>query len=85
MTLDQLSQYLTWILYLLVFAVVVVRAVRDPMRANIDIALLFGLPGLMILCVSADRGGAIADQPFNECYNRGGADGHGLYAVAPRV
>lgn len=49
MTLDQLSQYLTWGLYLIIFAVVVVRAVRDPMRANIDIALLFGLPGLLIL------------------------------------
>ena len=49
MTLDQLSQYITWGLYLIIFAVVVVRAVRDPMRANFDIALLFGLPGMLIL------------------------------------
>src|SRR6476646_1744382 len=59
MTLDQLSQYLTWVLYLLVFAVVVVRAVRDPMRANIDIALLFGLPGLMILISALTKSGLL--------------------------
>ena len=59
MTLDQLSQYLTWVLYLLVFAVVVVRAVRDPMRANIDIALLFGLPGLMILISALTEAGLL--------------------------
>lgn len=59
MTLDQLSQYLTWVLYLLVFAVVVVRAVRDPMRANIDIALLFGLPGLVILISALTKSGLV--------------------------
>ena len=59
MTLDQLSQYLTWILYLLVFAVVVVRAVRDPMRANVDIALLFGLPGLLILISALTKSGLL--------------------------
>src|SRR5690348_7358510 len=59
MTLDQLSQYLTWLLYILVFAVVVVRAVRDPMRANIDVALLFGLPGLMILISALTSAGVL--------------------------
>src|SRR4029079_5801607 len=59
MTLDQLSQYLTWILYILVFAVVVVRTVRDPMRANSDIALLFGLPGLIILISALNEAGLL--------------------------
>ena len=59
MTLDELSQYLTWILYILVFAVVVVRAVRDPMRANVDLALLFGLPGLMILISALTKSGLL--------------------------
>ncbi len=59
MTLDELSQYLTWILYILVFAVVVVRAVRDPMRANVDIALLFGLPGLIILISALTKSGLL--------------------------
>ena len=59
MTLDQLSQYMTWLLYILVFAVVVVRAVRDPMRANIDVALLFGLPGLMILISALTSAGVL--------------------------
>ncbi|MEP6775452.1 MAG: ATP-binding protein [Chloroflexota bacterium] len=59
MTLDELSQYLTWILYILVFAVVVVRAVRDPMRANVDVALLFGLPGLMILISALTKSGLL--------------------------
>lgn len=59
MTLDQLSQYLTWILYILVFAVVVVRTVRDPMRANADIALLFGLPGLIILISALNEAGLL--------------------------
>lgn len=48
MTLDQFSQYLSWGLYVLIFVVATIRAVRRPIRANIDVAILFSLPALII-------------------------------------
>jgi signal transduction histidine kinase len=48
MTAVQLLQLLTNVSFLLVFAVVVVRAVRRPSRESIDIALFFGAPAIAI-------------------------------------
>jgi signal transduction histidine kinase len=41
MTADQLIQYLSWSVYVVLFVVAVVRAVRQPRRSNIDVALFF--------------------------------------------
>lgn len=49
MNADQLIQYLSWVVYLVIFASVAVKAVRRPTRANVDIALLFLVPALIIL------------------------------------
>jgi signal transduction histidine kinase len=48
MTAVQLLQVLTNVSFLLVFAVVVVRALRRPSRESIDIALFFGAPAIAI-------------------------------------
>jgi len=48
MTLDQFSQYLSWGLYILIFAITTVKAVRRPTRANIDVALFFLVFALII-------------------------------------
>jgi signal transduction histidine kinase len=49
MTADQLITYLSWAIYLVLFVVVVVRAVRRPSRTSIDVAVLFGLPSLLVV------------------------------------
>jgi signal transduction histidine kinase len=46
---DQFLQFLTNALFLLIFARVAHRALRRPSRANVDIALLFGVTALAIL------------------------------------
>jgi signal transduction histidine kinase len=48
MTADQLLQGLTQVLFVGVFVVAVVSAVRRPLRANVDTALLFGAAALSI-------------------------------------
>jgi signal transduction histidine kinase len=48
MTAIQLLQLLTNAAFLLVFLVVVVRAIRRPSRESIDIALFFGAPAISI-------------------------------------
>jgi hypothetical protein len=48
MTLDEFSQYLTWALYVVIFAVSLARAVRHPLSANVDIAILFGIATAVI-------------------------------------
>ena len=48
MTLDQFSQYVSWGLYVLLFIITTVKAVRRPLKANVDIALFFSLPALII-------------------------------------
>lgn len=45
---DQL-QYLSWLLYLVIFALVLVRAVRRPTPAHIDIALFFGAISIIVV------------------------------------
>ncbi|MEO8286078.1 MAG: ATP-binding protein [Chloroflexota bacterium] len=48
MTFDEFTQYLTWFIYVLIFIIVVIKAIRRPLKANIDIMLLFALPALII-------------------------------------
>ncbi len=46
-------QYLSWALYLLIFAAVVSRAIGRPTRAHLDMALFFGATTLIILLTVA--------------------------------
>lgn len=48
MTLEQFIQYLSWIIYLTLFLVLVRRAIQHPLRANVDMALLFSAPTAII-------------------------------------
>src|SRR5437588_7375345 len=48
MTADQLIQYLTWAVYVLIFVSALLAALRRPLRANIDIALLFAAPAFIV-------------------------------------
>ncbi len=48
MTFDQFSQYLTWAIYIIIFCIVGAKAARRPIKANVDIALLFAVPALSI-------------------------------------
>jgi signal transduction histidine kinase len=45
---DDLLQYVTQALFVLIFLVVLRQAIRQPLRANVDIALLFGVFSLII-------------------------------------
>ncbi|HMA33703.1 MAG TPA: GAF domain-containing protein, partial [Chloroflexia bacterium] len=55
MTANQLIQYLSWIIYVAIFASAAVHAVRHPLRANTDIALLFSVPMLIIVVAVAQQ------------------------------
>jgi signal transduction histidine kinase len=48
-TADQLLTYLSWAIFVGIFGVVLVQAVRRPSRAHIDIALVFGAVVLVIV------------------------------------
>jgi signal transduction histidine kinase len=48
MSADQLVQFLAQALFVLIFLVVALKAVLRPWRANLDIALLFGVAGALI-------------------------------------
>jgi signal transduction histidine kinase len=48
MSAEQLIQYLSWALFLLVCASVTIQAVRMPRRVTIDIALFFIIPAVII-------------------------------------
>src|SRR5215213_9391459 len=49
MSAEQLIQYLSWALFLLVCASVSIQALRTPRRVTIDIALFFLAPALIII------------------------------------
>ncbi|MBA3944619.1 MAG: GAF domain-containing protein [Herpetosiphonaceae bacterium] len=49
MSAETLLQYLNWLVFLVIFASTLLQAIRRPLPANIDIALLFGVPALVIL------------------------------------
>ncbi|MGE5619139.1 MAG: ATP-binding protein [Sphingomonadaceae bacterium] len=69
MSTDLLFQYLTWTLFLLVFAAALVDAVRFPLGANVDIALLFGAPSLAIMINLAVAVGLVAPGPLPDAAN----------------
>ena len=48
MSADQLIQYLSWTIFILIFTNSVIQVVRHSHRANLDIALLFLVPALII-------------------------------------
>src|SRR5688572_23739740 len=48
MSADDLLQLVTQILFVLVFLQVAIRAVRRPLRSNIDAALLFGVMSVIV-------------------------------------
>jgi signal transduction histidine kinase len=59
MTTDEFLTYLSWSIYILLFVLTLVQAVRRPLRANIDIAILFSLPAGIIAIGLATRLGYI--------------------------
>jgi signal transduction histidine kinase len=60
LTADQLITYLSWAVFLAIFALVTVQAIRRPSRANLDIALLFGTAALVIALAVASLAGLFA-------------------------
>jgi signal transduction histidine kinase len=50
--LDQL-QYLSWLLYLFVFVAVLIRTIRRPTPAHLDMALFFGAVAILIILSTA--------------------------------
>jgi signal transduction histidine kinase len=60
LTADQLITYLSWAVFLAVFVLVAVQAIRWPSRANRDIALLFGATTLVIVIAVANLLGLLA-------------------------
>src|SRR5215217_1226836 len=48
MSAEQLIQYLSWTLFLLICVSVTLQAVRAPRRVTIDIALFFIIPAIII-------------------------------------
>jgi len=52
MSASQLLQAVSWLLYVLVFALVAARAVRHPTRAHLDMSLFFADTTAIILAGS---------------------------------
>src|SRR5437667_8988889 len=66
MSADELIQYLSWTVYVLLFVSVMIKAIRRPVRTNIDIALLFALPALLIIFTLATRLGLLPSAANNQ-------------------
>src|SRR5215212_2032851 len=65
MNADDLIQYLSWAIYISIFVLVTIKAVRRPLRANLDVALLFAVPALVVaLAVPAEIGLIPASDPL---------------------
>src|SRR5690349_8584301 len=79
MTASQLITYISWFIYVLVFASALVTAVRRPLRANIDIALLFLMPALIIVI---DVVNAVGLVPSNLAVTVSDANGALILAMA---
>jgi signal transduction histidine kinase len=69
MSADQLIQYLTSAVFFLIFVITVVQAVRHPRRANVDIALLFSGPALIIAIGLAAASGLVRPGPLPNAVN----------------
>jgi len=69
MSAEQLIQYLSWALFLLVCASVTLQAVRAPRRVTIDIALFFVIPAAIIsLAIEATFGVILPGPLINAVY-----------------
>jgi signal transduction histidine kinase len=64
MSAEQLIQYLSWALFLLVCASVMFQAVRTPRRVTIDIALFFLIPALIIVLALESVFGLLQSGPI---------------------
>src|SRR6266540_5173619 len=69
MSAEQLIQYLSWALFLLVCTSVTLQAVRAPRRVTIDIALFFVIPAAIIsLAIEATFGVILPGPLINAVY-----------------
>jgi hypothetical protein len=60
LTAAQLLTYLSWVIFVIIFVVVTVQAIRHPSRSHIDIALLFGAIVVVIAVTVATLIGLIS-------------------------
>jgi len=63
MNADELIQYLSWAVYIAIFVVTAIRAVRRPLQANVDIAVLFASAALVIILSALGRLGILRPHP----------------------
>lgn len=59
LTADQLIQYLSWTIYVIIFMQVFWRLIRSPQRANLNIGLLFFSTTLIICMTLLSRAGLV--------------------------
>jgi signal transduction histidine kinase len=64
LTANELVQYTSWAVYVLIFVSTTIKAVRRPLRVNIDIALFFLIPALIILQVNLQAFGIEPTSPL---------------------
>ncbi|MBI3970511.1 MAG: hypothetical protein HY332_04410 [Chloroflexi bacterium] len=69
MTAERFLQYVTWALFLVIFAASVRHAIRHPRAANLDIALLFGAPALIISVLIAVEAGLVESGRLTSAIN----------------
>jgi signal transduction histidine kinase len=69
MSADELVQYLSWLVFGLLFGITVVRAVRRPRRVHFDIALLFSIPAVVILLGLLALAGFVQAGPIPNAIN----------------
>jgi signal transduction histidine kinase len=69
MSADQLVQYLSWTVFVLIFVSTSIWAARHPQRANIDIALFFSAPTAIIAIGTAAVFGLVQAGPLINAVN----------------
>lgn len=69
MSADMFVTYLTWGFYLLVFVVTLARALRQPRRANVDIALFFSVTTIVIVLGVLGNLGILHPSPVMNAIN----------------
>jgi signal transduction histidine kinase len=63
MTADEFLTYISWAIYVLLFVLTLAQAIRKPLRANIDAAILFSLPALVVAILIGTRLGYLQSSP----------------------
>jgi signal transduction histidine kinase len=66
---DQLISYLTWCIFLVLFAVTMRNALREPLDTYRHLALLFGAPALIIVIGLAAQFGLVRPGPLPNAIN----------------